>query len=445
MKRLSRLVICWSIVIVTISVVTTTNAQEGAPSQQASASEIAVGYTGAIHNADIVTEGEIDRYTFKAEANHTYVIETFDVQKTTSPSGTDLVLYSGETKLASGKDGTGNADQRLIYTVTKAGTYQLRVGSDPYIKWAGTYSLRVLPKYDQTGAAWDAAADAEPNDTCAVATELAVGLGGAQGHLIHGRNTAYLTHAADYDAYRFTAEANRTYVVELFNVQKTASVAGAELYLTTIDGETRLEDDRNGREGTGETHARIIYTFPTAGTYCIGVTSGVASNWAGAYAIRVLPKYDEPGAAWDVTSAEPNDTWALATGLQVGPAYAQTQRIQPSNAAYVTHTSDEDWYRFDADAGAQYVIETFNVERQGTVGAGIWLYGENKRIALADDRNAAKGKGNVQARMTYIIPSAGAYFIKVAGEGYSGWSGAYSVRVCRENCKTDVFVPLMRK
>jgi hypothetical protein len=445
MTRLSRLVICWSILIILLSAATRVNAQSGAAPRHAGSSEIAIGYAGAVRNADITAAGEIDRYTFRAEANYTYVIETFDVQKTASPSGTDLALYSGETKLASGKDGTGNVDQRLIYTVTKAGTYQIRVGSDPYIKWAGTYSLRVLPKYDQPGAAWDAAADAEPNDTCAVATELAVGIGGAQGHLVQGRNTAYLTHAADYDAYRFTAEANRTYVVELFNVQKTASVSSAELYLTTIDGETRLEDDRNGREGTGETHARIVYTFSTAGTYCIGVTSGVASNWAGAYAIRVLPKYDEPGAAWDVTSAEPNDTWALATGLQVGPAYAQTQRIQPSNAAYVTHTSDEDWYRFDADAGAQYVIETFNVENQSTVGAAIWLYGENKRAALADDRNAAKGKGSVQARITYTIPSAGTYFIKVAGEGYSGWSGAYSLRVCQENCRLDVFVPLMRK
>ncbi len=169
-------------------------------------------------------------------------------------------------------------------------------------------------------------------------------------------------------------------------------------------------------QGTGNVNARVTFTPTAAGTYFIRVVRAYGP-WTGSYSLRVLPRYDQPGAAWNASNDyEPNDTIDLANELRVGPAGAQTHSIF-AHANFVTGDSDQDYYRFNAVAGRPYIIQTFNALANASgYGTGIYLYSSGG-TAIIDDRYGSKGTGNVDAQITYTFPNAGTYFIRVA-RGY---------------------------
>jgi hypothetical protein len=314
------------------------------------------------------------------------------------------------------------------------------------------YSLRVLPKYDEPNAGWDASNDYEPNDVWQLANEIGVGYAQVTTRQIYAPDsTNYVTNAYDVDWYRLTTSANRTYVIETINVQQKYGVSpsvGTGLWLYGTDGTTLATHDGYGNNGTGNTDARIVYTFPQAGTYYIRVASSWSdSSWSGMYSLRVLPKYDEPNAGWDASNDyEPNDEWQLANEIGVGLNQAQTHQIYTRGSTYVTNSSDYDWYRFISTAGTRCVVETFSVAKQNNIGTGVWLYGiaNNTATLLANDQYGNNGGGNVDARITYTIPTSGIYFVRVGPEAGSSWTGAYSIRVCQNSCIT-VFLPLIMR
>lgn len=280
-------------------------------------------------------------------------------------------------------------------------------------------------------------AEPEPNDFFAQAIPLNVGYSNA---IIDATLTA-----DDDDYYSFTATAGRTYVIEVFNIQGTTDrAAGVWLY---NEQETELANDKFGNNGTGETNARLVFTFSTAGTYFIKVKDSEFNTWAGTYSLRVLPKYDEAGAGWDSTKDyEPNDVLELAYLLELGPDQAQTQQIF-NDSNLVSPGSDHDYYRFTATAGQSYVFETFDVQSDSSGdGTGLWLYNETG-TELANDRHANNGTGNVHARITFEFTSGGTYFLLVKDEDFAQWYGTYSVRACETSCAPVldqfVFLPLV--
>jgi len=185
----------------------------------ATANPINVGLSNAEVGATLTTDDE-DYYSFTAVAGRTYVIETYDIQGTGNRA-TGLWLYDGSQTLITsdhyGSNGTGNVNARITYTFSTTGTYFILVKDAQYASWTGTYSLRILPKYDEPDAAWDASNDNEPNDVIVLANEIGVGLNNAQTHQLFNHSN-YVTNNSDYDFYRFTAEAGRTYVLETYNV-----------------------------------------------------------------------------------------------------------------------------------------------------------------------------------------------------------------------------------
>ncbi len=395
------------------------------------ANDIGIGYLNADTNANLSSGDDLDYFKFDAVAGNTYVIETFNVQGNGSDA-TGIWLYnSSESLLANdrfGDNGTGNADARITFTFTQSGTYFiLAQDSDHNAVWSGNYSLRVLPKYDEPGAGWDSENDNEPNDALALAYEIQTGYTQSQEHTI-AVYPNIVTNTGDHDYYRFEVEADTTYVMETFNVQGNGSDATG-IWLFDSAG-SQLANDRFGEAGTGNADARITFTFNQSGTYFILVKeSDHNAVWHGDYSLRILPKYDQPGADWDPENDhEPNDEWVLAYEIQPGYANAQEHNL----AVYsniVTNTGDHDYYRFTAEAGTTFVMETFNIQGNGSVATGIWLFNSAGSL-LAEDRFGDDGTGNADARITFTFTQSGTYFILVKESDHNAvWNGSYSLRV----------------
>jgi hypothetical protein len=388
-----------------------------------------------------ITADDEDWYSFTAAANRTYVIETYNIAGT-GDRATGLWLYNeSETEIADdryGDGGTGNANARIIFTPVTDGTYFVRVRQFSSLtgsSWVGDYSVRVLPKYDEPGAGWDADNDNEPNDTFAIANEIDIGLSNAQTHMIFD-NSNLVSGGNDQDFYHFEAVADRTYVIETYNIAGTGDNATG-LWLYNAAGD-ELDNDQYGDRGTGNVNARIIFTPVTDGTYFVRVrqfSSLTGSSWVGTYSIRVLPKYGQPEVERDPVG-EPDDVIPLANLLELGPAQAQTQQISAYDNV-VSDAPDQDFYRFDAVAGRSYIIQTFNVqENSGGNGTGLWLYNEGG-TKLADDVYGRNGEGNVDAQITFTFTNSGTYFVRVrqfSSLTGSSWSGPYSIRVCEGQC-----------
>jgi hypothetical protein len=291
-------------------------------------------------------------------------------------------------------------------------------------------------------------AETEPNGTPAEAQLIIVGYQNAE-------INAQITPSSDDDYYKFVACAGCTYVIETFNVEKLAAAGSTGLYLYGTDGTTLLakDDGSDGaqRGGTGHVDGRIVHTFFAQGIYYIEVTSQPTTSWAGYYSLRVLPKYDVAGAGWDQNDDdEPNDVWEISNSFSADIGNAQTHQIYPLNGSVVTHAADRDWYRFTAFGGTQYYIETFDVVNVGIYGAGLQLYGADKDTPLKEGQRVTSSSGRVWKRIIYSVPAGagGEYFVRVAPDANSSWTGQYSLRACQGPCESSsgrVYVPLILK
>ncbi len=393
-----------------------------------------------LSNAEVgntLTANDYDYFYFTAVAGRTYVIETYNIQGT-GHLATGLWLYNdSQTQIThdgNGQYGTGNANARIVYTFSTTGTYFILVRACNYCGWTGTYSLRILPQYDEPGAEWDLTNDHEPNDVRALANEMQVGLTNSQTHQLFS-HANYVTNASDHDFYRFEAVAGRTYVIETYNIQGTGHLATG-LWLYDSSG-SLITQDGNGQYGTGNANARIVYTFSTTGTYFILVRVCNYCSWTGTYSLRILSKYNEPGAAWELTNDyEPNDVLPLANAITVGAGNALSRQLF-NHSIYITNDSDRDFYWFHADAGRSYVIETFGIQATSRA-TGLWLYNATG-TELANDANGNYETGEAQIEFTFV--TSGEYFILVKDAQWVNWTGAYSVRVCEDSCLQKVYLP----
>lgn len=394
----------------------------------ATADPIDVGLSNAEVGATLTTN-DYDYYSFTAVAGRTYVFETYDIQGTGSGSATGLFLYdNSQSEIANdryGNNGTGNVNSRIIHTFSTTGNYYLLVKDDASYNWAGTYSLRILPKHDEPGAAWNLSNDNEPNDVHQLANQILVGLTNAQTHQLFN-HASYVTGNSDHDYYYFTAQANQTYVIETFNIQGGSHATGLWLYDSSG---SLIKDDRYGRDGSGNVNARIIHTFSTTGIYYVLVKNDASYNWTGTYSLRILPKHDEPGADWATNNDyEPNDVLELANEIQTGLSNSQTHQLF-NHSNYVTANSDYDYYHFNAQAGETYVIETYNIQGTGSGHAtALYLYNDSGS-AIADDRYGSKGTGNVNARIVHTFSTTGTYYVLVKDDASYNWTGTYSLRI----------------
>ena len=225
----------------------------------------------------------------------------------------------------------------------------------------------------------------EPDDSAAQARTITTD-GATQTHTIH--------IPGDNDWVKFTATAATQYTIQTANL---GSNADTFLYLYDTDGATELaRDDDSG----GGLASRITWVAPASGTYYArahhysNVRYGTGTN----YDLSVRAG----SASGDVY--EPDDSAAQARTLTTDGA-TQTHTIHIAN--------DNDWVKFDAVAGNQYVIQTANLG--SNMDTYLHLYDTNGTTELARDDDSG---GGYASRIGWLAPASGTYFVRA--HHYSG-------------------------
>ncbi len=419
-------------------------------------------------NAAISPAGDQDWYKFNAEAGVTYVVELFEVSASVNNAagylcngaygaGVGLIVYDASiTEIAAScepndhNSGAGNVHNILEFTVGVSGIYYIHtLGHHNSV--TGNYKLRILPDYTNPIASWDE--NYEPNNRRSTAAQIIVGRENALSTDIEQRIVNYATNFVDVDWYRFDANADQTYTIELFNVDisfnnaagyscngQYGSGIGLIVYDATGTDITASCEPNDNNAGSGNIHNILQFTPGLPGTYFIKVIPH-HEDLNGEYSLRVLPQYDQPGTSWD-TQFEPNNRRLTAAEILVGRENAIATNVEERIINYATNFVDVDWYHFEANAGQTYTIELFNIDISfnnaagyscnGSFGAGVGLIvydATGVDIAASCEPNDYNiGSGNVHNILQFTPGLAGTYFIKVIPH-QEDLNGNYSLRV----------------
>jgi cell division septation protein DedD len=438
--------------------------------------ELLPGYTNAIssvlesQNADFATSRpDSDWFRFEVVAGRGYVLELFNVASSLASSGNlcessirvgvALIIYDAQRNLVTRScnpntitNSSGNTHHTVAFEASAAGIFYVQVQPNNATA-SGSYSLRLLPRHGEPGAAWDTSSF-EPNNQRFNAYPLGLGYAQALTSDIEVRNQSYTTFQPDSDWYRFEGVNGRTYVIELFDVANSLggvgtfcdgvnSRSGLSLRIynpagTLVGGQCQANHVNNS---AGNVHHYVELTAATTGNFSILVkpNDGAAS---GSYSLRVLPRYDEPEATWDAGSFEPNNSVWNSYLIAVGTEHAIQSQIEARTTGLSTYWAEQDWYRFAATANQAYIAELFDVDASlgvtGTscdgvnhrTGTTIRIYRPNGTLfAGTCTPNGTTGVGNVQHRLLFTAEQSDTYHIRVRPNGNNA-AGSYRLRVC---------------
>lgn len=417
--------------------------------QQSAQSLVNLGAENPV-SARMNAANDIDWFRFEAVAGQKYVVETFNVAGSTHPGGRPLQLYVYDSNFTEvGKDaeyyidranGSGNTNSAVEINATTGGTYYIKInlysgGGN------GPYSLRVLPNYSLTQSSWNS--NQEPNDWASIAFQIQVGRENALTTNIETRNSSYITARSDRDWFRFEAEQGKRYSIETFNVAGAIHPDKRPLQLFVYDSDfTEVAKDAqyyaDRSNGTGNTNASVEFDATKGGTYYFYLhpyVSGVDMG-SGPYSVRVLPHHSLAVASWD-ENHEPNNWASNAFALKVGSDQMIITNFEPRNGSYHTIRSDRDWFRFEANIGEQYVIETFNVAgaiHRDSRPLQLYVYDSDFTEVTKDAQyyvDRSNGSGNTNASVSFSATKGGTYYIYVHPyvSGTDLGSGTYNIRV----------------
>ena len=315
-----------------------------------------------------------DWVQFSATEGTSYVIETLNLE-TRCDTYLDLYDADGSTRLLSDDDGGAGLASRIEWTAPASSTFYVRVrhyNGDVYGAQTG-YDLRV-------GAGDDGADGYEPDDSAGSANSIQVNAE-AQAHNFHD--------AGDHDWVWFQASADGAYTIETLNL---GSWSDTVMVLYRPDGQTEIATNDDDGEGLG---SRITWTADTSGWYLVMVrqfgdeTHGPHTR----YDLRIV------GPSVSADAYEPDNSAAQAQAIVVG-GDAQTHNFHVAG--------DEDWVRFDAEAGEVHDIWTSNLCSQSDT--YLYLYDRDGRTPITANDDGGEGLGS---RIEWTAHASGTYFVRV--------------------------------
>ena len=227
----------------------------------------------------------------------------------------------------------------------------------------------------------------EEDDTNTAASAISVD-GAAQPH-----NTC---PAGDEDWVKFTADAGATYVLHTSNL---GIAADTYLYLYGTDGATELA--RNDDYGY-LLSSRIIWQAPQTGVYYAKVRhlNPQASGVDTSYDLAVTK-----GAGCAADTYEPDNGVLDARAITTSGSPQDHTFCAGANFGVV---GDQDWLRFDALGGADYLIKTANLGPQSdTV---LEVYDRNRVTLLASNDDAGPGQAST---LNFVAPATATYYVRV--------------------------------
>lgn len=117
--------------------------------------------------------------------------------------------------------------------------------------------------------------------------------------------------------------------------------------------------------------------------------------------------------------SQEDDDWAART------------HVLSTDGVPVHHTfypdGDADWVRFQADAGATYVLET--TDETGDCATELQLFAPDTVASLAV--NDSRAPGDLTSRIDFTAPASGTYYLKAVHAPAYGRYGSYDLRITR--------------
>ena len=219
--------------------------------------------------------------------------------------------------------------------------------------------------------------------------------------ILEGSTTAGdIERSGDWDYFRFRAERGREYTIE------TRTDSDTEIELYDGDGDS-IDSDDDGGQGYG---SRLVWRAPSSGDYYVAVR-GYANEVTGSYTLSVTgeePADDSGGAQED----DHGDSRGGSTVIREGS----------TTAGDIERSGDWDYFRFRAEGGREYTIET-----RTDSDTEIELYdGDGDSIDSDDDGGQGYG-----SRLVWRAPSSGDYYVAVRGYA-NEVTGSYTLSVTGE-------------
>lgn len=240
----------------------------------------------------------------------------------------------------------------------------------------------------------------EPNNACLAASQITVNEAAQQHNFCK---------VGDEDWTTFQTEAGVTYVISATNVGSNADVQ-LGLLLACTDSSSF---------GSGQ---RIEYTAASAGTVYVKTENLDPEKFGSGtdYRLQVSQLH-----TCSPDSFENDSNPATASLLTVDGA-VQSHDFCPSD--------DVDWTKFDATAGSNYTIETFNLDTEADT--LLCIYDENGTQQLACDDDSGEGLGS---RISWQAPSNGTFIVRIKNQDptVAGPSTHYDLRLISGQCVPD--------
>jgi hypothetical protein len=319
-----------------------------------------------------------DWFRFQALPGVFYVIETSNLsQDPFCDTYIYLVAPDGQTTLFFNDDidYPGNLASRIEWWADAGGEYYVLVKHySP--SGRGTYSISLTGSDDH-------------GDFPGWASELAT-----FGDPLPGRlETEY-----DLDWFQFWAEAGRTYTIETFNLGD-----GCDTYLELYDQGLSFLASHDDISYPENLASRIEYTIPVTGIYYAAVMSPWDWDGSGTYEIRILGEDDYANSQ----SEEP--PLLTTDGTEVSGQFESP--------------GDEDWFRFEVEAGRRYIIETVNLSAGCDTVMEIYESDGTTLLAYDDDSG-----GGSASRLEGLINNSRTLFIRLRHYSPVG-TGGYGIRI----------------
>jgi hypothetical protein len=348
--------------------------------------------------------GDHDYLSFEVEAGMSYTVETGNLGLACD---TVLVMYDEDgTKLADDDDG-GEQElaSRLSWTAREDGLLFIEVKSFDEEAQAGNTEYDIwVSKSEPIHVDED---EYEPDDTLEQAREILLGI--PQTHGLH--------HAADRDWVFFEATRGKTYVIETSDLR-----GGTDTIIFLHDGEGKelAENDDGGSESTA---SRITWSAESSGRLYVAIEDyyGYEVTPEAGYTISVVE-----GVPYEADAYEPDDSQDRAGDIEVGSF--QTHDVHD--------TGDHDWMCFEATAGTDYVIETFNLGN--SIDTYLALY-DTSGLQLAEDDDSGQEELASSIRWTAQETGTLCLLARDLEDSVAGPGTEYSVAVLEEGA--ELFFP----
>ncbi|NQW20396.1 MAG: pre-peptidase C-terminal domain-containing protein [Chloroflexi bacterium] len=315
---------------------------------------------------DLETAGDEDWFTFDAVLGVRYTFST--TLGTLADSTLTLLENDGVVRIMANDDGGSGQGSSIEFIAPATRSYLLKVRS-PGGVFTGTYTLSLT-----------STTDGSSNNT-----EIVVNGGSVSG---------VLEVSGGSDSYAFAAEGGRVYRFET----TALTLSDPDLYIRGIDGTTVEIWDLDSGEGKA---ARIEWTAPASGTYWADISTRNYSgnNRTGSYELAITSEPDPQGEG--------------ATGAQVLSFGSNGANFVMATGDLET-PGDSDWFAFAGIADHVYRIEANSVSLSDP---DVEVFGIDGVTLEVWDYDSGEG---LDARIEWIAPSTGTYFVKIHSRSYSG-------------------------